>query len=261
MTEDQKKVEFRIRYSQKTPDLVAQQKPRLITEWHYGRIIGGVVILVIIAVVTITSMTGSKTLPEVITTVGQKTEPSQVAVNNVSKQPEMKSQRDTPEPKANKQTSPTPSIVTDKTLEAQTEQPLSKHTTTIFSLAQTIPTDMAKLVLRSQLALGMWETEPFGNVPLPVKVNSTEATGLFYFTEIAGLQGQSVYHVWQHDGKTIFQQKKYIASKRIKTYTSKLFTMASIGTWTVSLTDSEFKPLHTIQFNVVAEEQFTTELQ
>ena len=255
MTEDQKKVEFRIRYSKKTPESAPQQEPRLITEWHYNRIIGGLIMFVIIAVVVIKLMNGSETSTNVAASVAQNPKPSALAKEVVT-QPELEPQNNallasTTDVKKPVRTMPDPS---PEPASSSTRQSLNESATVLTSLNQTRPVGITKHVLRSQLAQGMWENEPFGDVSLPVTVNSAEATGLFYFTELAQMQGQSVYHVWKHNAKTIFQQKKLIANNHTKTYTSKLFTRASIGAWTVSLTDSELKPLHSIQFNVVAEE-------
>lgn len=243
MTEDQKKVSFNIQFSQKNDEQEPVKNLRMISEWQYGRIAAVVAGFVILAVVAINLMTDSESPPKVVeiaTPEAKKTPVVSAVTEEVTSQ-----QKKVIEVKPETQVAA--SVATTKVQKAQSTPLVDTND------SQAVTQYLAKGVLRSQLAMGIWQNEPFGDVELPIKVNSKEATGLFYFTELEGLLGSSIYHVWKRDGKLIFKQKKPVSGKQFRTYTSKLFTRASIGSWTVSITNSELIPLHTIEFNVVAE--------
>jgi hypothetical protein len=241
MTEDQKKVSFNIQFSQKNPTQAPTRNLRMITDWQYGRIAAAVAGFVVLAIVAVNLMTDSEPPPKVVKIATQETKKTPVVKAITDRVPQ---QKKLIEQKAEIQ-EPV-SVATTKAPETPSSEVKVKD-------SQKASQYLAKGILRSQLAVGIWQNEPFGDVELPIKVNSKEATGLFYFTEVEGLLGSSIYHVWKRDGKLIFKQEKSIGGKQFRTYTSKLFTRASIGPWTVSVTDSELVPLHTIEFNVVAE--------
>ena len=66
------------------------------------------------------------------------------------------------------------------------------------------------------------------------------------------MKGKTIFHIWKYDGKTIFKKKREIQDNNWKTYTSKLFTKRSIGSWTVETIDSHNRQLNLINFKVVA---------
>jgi hypothetical protein len=114
------------------------------------------------------------------------------------------------------------------------------------------PAQIFGSIVRAQLAKGIWKNEPLGKITGPIRVNSEEATGIFYFTELENMQGKAVFHIWKYKGDVIFKKKKDVLEDHWKTYTSKLFTRRSVGPWSVETVDSNNQQLNVINFEVVS---------
>ncbi len=103
---------------------------------------------------------------------------------------------------------------------------------------------------RARLARGMKGKEPYGDVELPFLVNSEQAEGLFYFTEINNMKGDTVFHEWLKDGKSIYKRKIRIRGNRWRVSTSKLFNNKHTGEWQARTLDAQGKVLNKIDFLV-----------
>ncbi len=103
---------------------------------------------------------------------------------------------------------------------------------------------------RVQLAKGISGKEPLGEIVSPVVVGNDKATGVFYFTELRGMQGETIYHEWLRDGKVVFAKPIKILGKRWRASTSKLMNHSYTGNWTVRLKNSHGQVLNEINFVV-----------
>ncbi len=119
-------------------------------------------------------------------------------------------------------------------------------------VSNTPPAHNPGKVVSAQLAKGVWENKPFGKINNTIKVSDSEATGVFYFTELENMQNQAVFHIWKYKGEIVFKKKKNVLKDHWNTYTSKLFTTRTIGPWSVETVDSDNRQLNVINFNVVA---------
>ncbi len=108
---------------------------------------------------------------------------------------------------------------------------------------------------RVQLAKGINNKEPFGVIISPVIVDNEKATGVFYFTELRGMKGETVYHEWLLDGKAVFTKRIKILGKRWRASTSKLMNRTYTGNWSVRLKDDQGRVLNEIKFVVKRAEQ------
>jgi len=108
-------------------------------------------------------------------------------------------------------------------------------------------------ISRARLAKGMKNKEPYGNVELPFLVNSEQAEGLFYFTEINNMKGGTVFHEWLKEGESIYKRKIKIRGNRWRFSTSKLFNNKHIGEWQVRTLDKQGKVLNKIGFMVTVQ--------
>ena len=124
----------------------------------------------------------------------------------------------------------------------------------IKSVAQTSAKSVSEQlhpnISRARLAKGMKDKEPYGNVELPFLVNSEQAEGLFYFTEINNMKGNTVFHEWLKDGKSIYKRKIRIRGNRWRVSTSKLFNNKHTGEWQARTLDAQGKVLNKIDFLV-----------
>lgn len=107
-------------------------------------------------------------------------------------------------------------------------------------------------VVSAQLAKGVWENKPFGKINNTIKVSDSEATGVFYFTELENMKNEAIFHIWKYKGEVVFKKKKSVLKDHWSTYTSKLFTRRTVGPWSVETVDSNNRQLNVINFKVVA---------
>jgi len=106
-------------------------------------------------------------------------------------------------------------------------------------------------ILRARLAKGMQDKEPYGDVELPFLVNSEQSKGLFYFTEINNMKGNTVFHEWLKNDKSIYKRKIKIRGNRWRISTSKLFNNHHVGEWQVRTLDQQGRVFNKINFQVI----------
>jgi hypothetical protein len=226
---EKKNVVFKLRFSNHENLSSKSEAPHMITEWNYARIVIALVILLFLIAV------GG--------TIFQNEDTQEVTVENTQKIPV--------EPA---QTSINP--ITDKVTDPIVLNVKKQATASILPKQKQNPTKIPDQVtgnmVRAQLAKGIWQNEPFGNITGPIKVNADEATGIFYFTELENMKNKVIFHVWKYKGDVIFKKKKEVIDDRWNTYTSKLFTKRSVGSWSVETVDSNNRQLNLINFTVVA---------
>ena len=89
---------------------------------------------------------------------------------------------------------------------------------------------------------------------MPLKLSKDKATSVFYFVELTGMKGQTVYHEWLLDGKLITRKKVHITDDdKWRTFSRQLFAYNSQNNWTARLVDETGRVLNEIPVNVVYE--------
>ena len=201
----------------------------MVTEWNYGRLALVAGLLLVLVFVFYGIFTGSDTASE---TAAEVPRDAPVVI------------RQAIEPISS------PRNIQKQGVGGQTKQENTRLTVK-QKRAPAVNAELLRGVTRARLAQGVANREPFGQVEQPVKVNKDFAVGVFYFTELSGMKGQTVSHRWKRKGKVIFEKKKVILGDRWRTYTSKLLTAYSTGSWVVELIIEDGVPLHVIEFEVV----------
>ena len=231
MPENKKPVVIRVNLAKNNITTSARSSHRMVTDWHFGRlalVIGLLLVLVF-----------------VVYGVFMKPDPNLEIANKAEKD----------EPIVIRQAIKPVSRLQNNTRPELTNETKQNHIKVLakqkrVSIANE---ELSAGVTRARLAQGVANREPFGQIDLPVKVNKEFAVGIFYFTELNGMKGQTVWHRWTRKGKVVFEKKKVILGNRWRTYTSKLLTAYSTGSWVVELTNQDGYPLHRIEFEVVME--------
>ncbi len=103
---------------------------------------------------------------------------------------------------------------------------------------------------RARLAKEVSDLEPYGEVELPIIINAHKAQGIFYFTDIVNMKGNTVFHEWLKQENSIYKRKFIIRGNRWRVSTSKLFDMNSAGAWQVRLITASGEILNKINFDV-----------
>jgi len=229
MPENKKPVVIRVNLAKNNTNTNIESPHRMVTEWNYGRLALVAGLLLVLVFVFYGIFTGSDTASETAAEVPRN---APVVI------------RQAIEPISS------PRNIQKQGVGGQTKQENTRLTVK-QKRAPAVNSELPRGVTRARLAQGVANREPFGQVEQPVKVNKDFAVGVFYFTELSGMKGQTVSHRWKRKGKVIFEKKKVILGDRWRTYTSKLLTAYSTGSWVVELINEDGVPLHVIEFEVV----------
>jgi len=113
--------------------------------------------------------------------------------------------------------------------------------------------EINKSVIRSLLAFKIDNNEPVGEISLPLKLSKKKSTSVYYYVELTGMEGHSVYHEWLLDGALITRKKVNISNSNWRTSSRQLFVYNDKTNWTARLVDETGRLLNEIQFNVIYE--------
>lgn len=150
---------------------------------------------------------------------------------------------------------PEPFMPVETTRQATKEIPEKTVAIKTGEVQQTLlkPTEtqyLNKHIIAAQLARGVENLTPFGDVYLPFLVNKLNAEGLFFYTQVKNMRGHTVFHEWLKQGKLIYKHKFNIRRNIGKIYTSKLFSYRAHGQWQVRIVNEQGEVLHKIDFSV-----------
>jgi len=113
--------------------------------------------------------------------------------------------------------------------------------------------EINKPVIRSLLTFKIDNNEPVGEIGLPLKLSKKKSTSVYYYVELTGMEGHSVYHEWLLDGALITRKKVNISNSNWRTSSRQLFVYNDKTNWTARLVDETGRLLNEIQFNVIYE--------
>ncbi|MEI6269233.1 MAG: DUF2914 domain-containing protein [Methylococcaceae bacterium] len=113
--------------------------------------------------------------------------------------------------------------------------------------------EINKPVIRSLLTFKIDNNEPVGEISLPLKLSKKKSTSVYYYVELTGMEGHSVYHEWLLDGALITRKKVNISNGNWRTSSRQLFVYNDKTNWTARLVDETGRLLNEIQFNVIYE--------
>jgi len=103
-------------------------------------------------------------------------------------------------------------------------------------------------VARSQLTSAVRGREPVDQLSSPVKLGDSGGRTLYYFTELKGLSGETVFHRWEHDGQTMVTLRIEIGGDRWRAYSSKTIPASQRGDWRVVVANAQGDVLASAKF-------------
>ncbi len=65
-----------------------------------------------------------------------------------------------------------------------------------------------------------------------------DVTRIFFFSELVGLEGQTVVHRWEHNGEVLAEVPFHVSGPRWRVYSSKNLDPTWLGEWAVRVVDS-----------------------
>ena len=137
----------------------------------------------------------------------------------------------------------------DTTVDAPAPESEFNTEAKVASLSQGTKIDTDK-VSRAVLTTAVQDREPINSLGQEVKTSDFQQQ-LFFFTELHGLQGQKVKHVWYFNDQTMANVELGVHTTRYRTFSSKNIMPSQLGTWRVELRDENNKLLATRAFRLV----------
>ncbi|MDD5460672.1 MAG: DUF2914 domain-containing protein [Methylococcales bacterium] len=113
--------------------------------------------------------------------------------------------------------------------------------------------DAGNHVQRSLLTYKLRKNEPAGEISFPVKVSKKKPIKIYYFVELTGMKGRTVYHEWMLDGELISRKKINISSDNWRTSSRQMFYYTAKPNWTVRTVDENGQVIDEKHFDVIAE--------
>jgi len=95
-------------------------------------------------------------------------------------------------------------------------------------------------VARAVFTTGIENREPVDRL----LVLSPPATEVYFFTDLRNLQGHTVVHRWQYQGKTVSNVPFVVQGDRWRVYSKKALPPDSYGEWSVTVVDDSGWPLY-----------------
>lgn len=114
-------------------------------------------------------------------------------------------------------------------------------------------TEINKNVQRALLAYWIHKNEPVGAVSLPLKISDKKTVKLYYFVELTGMKGRTVYHEWLLDGVRISRKKINISADTWRTASRQIFYYTDKHNWTVRVVDEKGRIMNEKHFDVIFE--------
>ncbi|SJM89768.1 conserved hypothetical protein [Crenothrix polyspora] len=108
-----------------------------------------------------------------------------------------------------------------------------------------------KNVLRTQLAPKIVDSEPVGEVNLPLKAGEKTPVPVYYFAELADMKGKTIYHEWLLDDKVISRKTVNISDNTWRTSSRQMVAYTTNSNWTVRLVDDTGQVLSEKKFTVI----------
>lgn len=105
-------------------------------------------------------------------------------------------------------------------------------------------------IKRAVFTTGIEDREPVDQVDSL----ATDVDKIFFFTEIAAMEGSSVTHRWIHDGETLAEVTFNVGGPRWRVWSSKNLIPTWVGDWTVECVDSTGNQLSEASFVYYAAE-------
>ena len=100
-------------------------------------------------------------------------------------------------------------------------------------------------VERATFTTAIQNREPRGSI----RQLKNDQQKVYYFTELIGMSGQTVTHVWKYKGKVMAKVRFRVKGPRWRVYSSKWLETHWLGTWSASVVSRSGKTLSTSTFS------------
>jgi len=106
------------------------------------------------------------------------------------------------------------------------------------------------------IARAMFTTEIDDREPIDrVLILENNFPHLYFFSDLRHLQGQTVKHRWEYEGRVIKEKVFQVQGPRWRVYSLNKLDKSMLGQWTVVITDKDDCPLKAVIFQYVNSKQ------
>jgi len=113
--------------------------------------------------------------------------------------------------------------------------------------------NLNKNVSRALLTYKITNNEPTEKLELPLKFSKNKPTSVYYFVELTGMKGKTIYHEWLLENELITRKKVNVSKDLWPTSSRQLFGDSTKTNWTARLVDETGQVINEIRFNVIYE--------
>jgi hypothetical protein len=113
--------------------------------------------------------------------------------------------------------------------------------------------DLNKNVSRALLTYKITNDEPAEKLELPLKFSKNKPTSVYYFVELTGMKGKTIYHEWLLENELITRKKVNVSKDLWPTSSRQLFGDSTKTNWTARLVDETGQVINEIRFNAIYE--------
>jgi hypothetical protein len=96
-----------------------------------------------------------------------------------------------------------------------------------------------RFVVRAQMTSAIRDREPVDALGPKLDLGRISDNRVFFFTELRGLNGRTIEHRWQRDGRVVQSYRMPIRSDRWRAYSAKSIERGAGGTWEVLVVDAD----------------------
>lgn len=262
-----KKIVIKLRYGAEAQESAAEKTASKPVEydWHYGRIVGFLVIAILIAGGLILGLpdkpgtlerqaqTNSAEVPALAETTVMEKGPAMADEVTIQPAPVVEiPAANSSEPVARSEVDISETSADAETIAPRTDfSSLEKVEDGTSDVSDKVETGDRGTLLggtdilsRAQFSWGITSgREPTSSVSSPAILQRGDQVQLYFFTEISNMKGHSVTHEWRHRGKVLATREFRVGGDRWRVYSSKTLNSALLGEWQVSVRDQDGKVL------------------
>ena len=113
--------------------------------------------------------------------------------------------------------------------------------------------NLNKNVSRAFLTNKITNNEPAEKLELPLKLSKKKPMSVYYFVELTGMKGKTIYHEWLLENELITRKKVNVSKDLWPTSSRQLFGDSTKTNWTARLVDETGQVINEIRFNAIYE--------
>ncbi|MDD2723184.1 MAG: DUF2914 domain-containing protein [Methylovulum sp.] len=110
-------------------------------------------------------------------------------------------------------------------------------------------------VRRALLTMRVLNKEPANEAPQALRVKPDKPVTVYYFTELRGMNGKTLYHEWLRDGIQVAKEPLLVSADRWRVTTHRTLDGQAGGNWTVRLVDDHGNLLDEKYLELITEQE------